>query len=273
MVKSALHFTQAGGRRVKRKQYEMQLRGLQAELCEMQDWVKATRQRVIIVFEGRDAAGKGGCIRALTERVSARTFRVVALPAPSDREKSQIYLQRYINHFPAAGEIVIFDRSWYNRAGVEKVMGFCTDEEYHRFLEECPSFENRMIIKNGIFLLKYWLEVSEEEQQKRFQDRIDDPVKQWKLSAIDMPARQRWYEYSRARDAMFEATDRDESPWHIVRSDDKRKARLNLISHVLHSIPYETVRRQRVILPERDMSDAYDDDLSMANRRWVDNRF
>lgn len=258
---------------MKRKHYEKELRELQGELCELQDWVKATGQRIIIVFEGRDAAGKGGCIRALTARVSSRTFRVVALPAPSDREKSQVYMQRYISHFPAAGEIVIFDRSWYNRAGVEKVMNFCTDEEYARFMDECPSFEKRMITNNGILFLKYWLEVSEEEQEQRFQDRIDDPVKQWKLSPIDMPSRQRWYEYSRARDAMFAATDRDETPWHVVRSDDKRTARLNLISHFLHSIPYETIPRKPGTLPERDMADAYDDDLTMGDRRWVDNRF
>ncbi len=258
---------------MKRKAYESELRRLQGELCEMQNWVKTTGQRVIIVFEGRDAAGKGGCIRALTARVSSRVFRVVALPKPSDREKSQIYMQRYINHFPAAGEIVIFDRSWYNRAGVERVMGFCTDEEYHRFLRECPNFERSMIVDNGVHLVKYWLEVSEEEQENRFRDRIEDPVKQWKLSPMDLPSRRKWFEYSRARDAMFAATDTPESPWNVVRSDDKRRARLNLISHLLEQLPYERSVREPVHLPERDMDHAYDDKASMEGRRYVAERF
>ena len=184
---------------MKRKHYEKELRALQEELCALQDWVKSTGQRVVVVFEGRDAAGKGGCIRALTERVSARVFRVFALPAPSDREKTQVYMQRYITHFPAAGEVVIFDRSWYNRAGVERVMGFCTEDEYRRFLDDCPSFEQSMIVDNGIYFFKYWLEVSEEEQERRFRARIHDPLKQWKLSPIDMPSRERWFDYSRAR--------------------------------------------------------------------------
>ncbi len=258
---------------MKRKVYEKELRKLQAELCKLQDWVKATGQRVIVVFEGRDAAGKGGCIRALTERVSARTFRVVALPAPSDREKTQVYMQRYIKHFPAGGEVVIFDRSWYNRAGVERVMGFCDESQYRRFLRECPGFEKSMIVDSGIHFFKYWLEVSEEVQEKRFQDRIEDPVKQWKLSPIDMPSRERWYDYSRARDDMFAATDRDVTPWHIVNSDDKRTARLNLISHMLDNLPYEAQHRYPVHLPERDMSDAYDDDESMRDRRWIPTLF
>jgi polyphosphate kinase len=196
----------------------------------VQEWVKATGERIIVVFEGRDAAGKGGTIRAMTERVSPRTFRVVALPAPSDREKSQIYMQRYLAHFPAAGEIVIFDRSWYNRAGVEHVMGFCTEAQHNRFLEMCPAFERSIIIDNGIRLFKYWLEVSNKEQKRRFEARIDDRMRQWKLSAMDLPSRERWYDYSRARDMMLEATDTDHAPWHIVRSDDKRRARLNVLS-------------------------------------------
>jgi len=254
---------------VKRKEYEKELRGLQAELCLLQDWVKKTGQRVIVVFEGRDAAGKGGCIRALTERVSARVFRVVALPAPSDREKTQVYMQRYITHFPAAGEVVIFDRSWYNRAGVERVMGFCTEAQHQRFLRECPNFEKSMIVDAGVYLFKYWLEVSEKEQKKRFQDRIDDPRKQWKLSSMDLPSRERWYEYSRARDEMLNATDCEETPWYIVDSDDKYEARLNLIRHLLSNLPYEAAPRPRVQLPERDLSYAYDDVASMNARRWI----
>ncbi len=258
---------------MKRKQYEKELRVLQEELCSLQDWIRETGKRVIVVFEGRDAAGKGGCIRALTERVSARVFRVYALPKPSDREKTQVYMQRYISLFPAAGEIAIFDRSWYNRAGVERVMGFCTEPEYRRFLEECPSLEKSMIVDDGIYLLKYWLEVSEEVQERRFRDRIHDPRKQWKLSSVDLPSRERWYEYSRARDDMLDATDTAHAPWHIVNSDDKRRARLNLLTHFLSSIPYGPSHRPPVALPERDMSDAYDDRASMANRRWVENVF
>lgn len=254
---------------MKRKHYEAELRKLQAELAALQEWVKETGQRVIIVFEGRDAAGKGGCIRALTERVSARVFRVFALPKPSDREKTQVYLQRYINLFPAAGEIVIFDRSWYNRAGVERVMGFCSDAEHQRFLEDCPSFEKGMIVDNGIHFFKYWLEVGEEEQEARFRDRIEDPVKQWKLSPIDLPSRARWYDYSRARDEMFDATDREATPWHVVNSDDKRRARLNLIRHFLDSMPYEAMPGDQPELPERDLSGAYDDQASMRDRRWI----
>src|SRR5690349_1877373 len=194
--------------RLKRKQYEKELSRLQAELCKLQDWIKYKGLRVILVFEGRDAAGKGGTIRAITDRVSPRVFRVVALPAPSDREKSQMYMQRYMQHFPAAGEIVIFDRSWYNRAGVERVMGFCTDEQYQRFLKICPDIE-RYIVEGGIILIKYWLEVSNEEQEQSFVARINDPLRQWKLSPMDLPSRSRWYDYSRARDAMLEATDTD----------------------------------------------------------------
>jgi polyphosphate kinase len=258
--------------KLKRKEYENVLRELQAELCSLQDWVKQTGQRIIVVFEGRDAAGKGGTIKAITERVSPRTFRLVALPAPSDREKSQMYVQRYLAHFPAAGEIVIFDRSWYNRAGVEYVMGFCTKEQHRRFLEICPAFEKH-IVDNGIRLIKYWLEVSNNEQKRRFEARIDDRVRQWKLSDMDLPSRERWYDYSRARDLMLEATDTDYAPWYIVRSDDKKRARLNLISHFLGLIPYEQPKRENIKLPSRDKKHAYDDEASIKDRRWIKEKF
>ena len=258
--------------KLKRKEYEEILRGLQGELCSLQDWVKQTGQRIIVVFEGRDAAGKGGTIKAITERVSPRTFRLVALPAPSDREKSQMYVQRYLAHFPAAGEIVIFDRSWYNRAGVEYVMGFCSKEQHRRFLEICPAFEKH-IVDNGIRLIKYWLEVSNKEQKRRFEARIDDRVRQWKLSDMDLPSRERWYDYSRARDLMLGATDTDYAPWYIVRSDDKKRARLNLISHFLGLIPYEQPKRENIKLPSRDKKRAYDDEASIKDRRWIKERF
>jgi polyphosphate kinase 2 len=258
--------------KLKRKEYEKALRGLQAELCSLQEWVKETGERIIVVFEGRDAAGKGGTIKAITERVSPRTFRLVALPAPSDREKSQMYVQRYLAHFPAAGEVVIFDRSWYNRAGVEYVMGFCTKDQHRRFLEICPEFE-KQIVDNGIRLIKYWLEVSNKEQKRRFEARIDDRVRQWKLSAMDLPSRERWYDYSRARDMMLEATDTDYAPWFIVRSDDKKRARLNLISHFLGLIPYEQPKRDKVKLPGRDKKDAYDDEATIKDRRWIEEKF
>jgi polyphosphate kinase 2 len=258
--------------KLKRKDYEKALRGLQAELCSLQDWVKETGERIILVFEGRDAAGKGGTIKAITERVSPRTFRLVALPAPSEREKSQMYVQRYLAHFPAAGEIVIFDRSWYNRAGVEYVMGFCTKEQHERFLEICPAFE-KYIVDNGIRLIKYWLEVSNKEQKRRFEARIDDRMRQWKLSNMDLPSRERWYDYSRARDLMLEATDTDYAPWYIVRSDDKKWARLNLISHFLGLIPYEQPKREDIKLPSRDKKHAYDDEASIKNRRWIGEKF
>ena len=258
--------------KLKRKDYEKALRGLQAELCSLQDWVKETGERIILVFEGRDAAGKGGTIKAITERVSPRTFRLVALPAPSEREKSQMYVQRYLAHFPAAGEIVIFDRSWYNRAGVEYVMGFCTKEQHERFLEICPAFE-KYIVDNGIRLVKYWLEVSNKEQKRRFEARIDDRMRQWKLSNMDLPSRERWYDYSRARDLMLGATDTDYAPWYIVRSDDKKWARLNLISHFLGLIPYEQPKREDIKLPSRDKKHAYDDEASIKNRRWIGEKF
>ena len=251
-----------------RKEYELQLRTLQVELCRLQAWVKHERKRVIIVFEGRDGAGKGGIIKAITERVSPRVFRVVALPAPSDREKSQMYIQRYMQHFPAAGEIVIFDRSWYNRAGVEHVMGFCTEEQHQRFLKLCPTVE-RFVTESGIQLLKYWLEVSSDEQERRFQARIEDPLRQWKLSPTDLPSRSRWFEYSRARDTMFDATDTEAAPWYIVRSDDKKRARLNCITHILKQIPYEAVPAEKVSLPNVSTKRAYDDQGSLKGRRFV----
>jgi polyphosphate kinase len=258
--------------KLKRKDYEKELRRLQAKLCLLQDWVKHEGLRVIIVLEGRDGAGKGGTIKAITERVSPRVFRVVALPAPSDREKSQIYLQRYLPHFPAAGEIVIFDRSWYNRAGVEYVMGFCTKEQHRNFLERCPTFEN-FVVSNGIHLIKYWLEVRNNEQARRFQARIDDPLRQWKLSPIDLPSRTRWYDYSRARDMMLAATDTDAAPWYIVRSDDKKRARLNCISHLLSLIPCENVRRPKIKLPERSKKHAYNDEATLLGRRFITEKY
>jgi polyphosphate kinase 2 len=258
--------------RMKRKDYEKELRKLQVELCKLQDWVKHKGLRVIVVFEGRDAAGKGGTIRAITERVSPRVFRVVALPAPSDREKSQMYFQRYMAHFPAAGEIVIFDRSWYNRAGVEYVMGFCNSRQHARFLELCPLIE-KYIVDGGIQLIKVWLEVSDEEQKLRFEARIDDPLRQWKLSPMDLPSRGKWYEYSKARDMMLEATDTEHSPWYILRSDDKRRARLNCISHLLSLIPYETVAREKIKLPKRSKKGEYDDQATIADRRFVAERY
>ena len=256
----------------KRKEYEKELRKLQSELCSLQDWVKATGERIIVIFEGRDAAGKGGTIRAMTERVSPRTFRLVALPAPSDREKSQMYVQRYLAHFPAAGEIVIYDRSWYNRAGVEHVMGFCTNEQHKQFLDICPKFEKH-VVDNGIRLIKYWLEVSNKEQKRRFEARIGDRLRQWKLSAMDLPSRERWYEYSRARDEMLKATDTDFAPWHIVRSDDKKRARLNVLSHFLGQIPYEAQKRDKIKLPVRDKKGAYDDEATIKDRRWIEEKF
>jgi polyphosphate kinase 2 len=253
---------------MKRDKYEKTLEKLQVELCHLQTWVKEQGLRVIIIFEGRDGAGKGGTIRALTERVSPRVFRVVALPAPSDREKSQMYLQRYVQHFPAKGEIVIFDRSWYNRAGVEHVMGFCTPDQYKRFLDLCPEFE-RYIIEGGITLLKVWLEVSPEEQRRRFEQRVKDPKRQWKLSPMDLPSLSRWYEYSRARDQMLKKTDTKISPWYIVPSDDKKGARLNTIAHVLKMIPYKHLPPKKVTLPARSKKDAYNDTKTIANRRFV----
>ena len=258
--------------KLKRKQYEKELRKLQTELCRLQEWVKLKGLKVIVVFEGRDAAGKGGTIKAITERVSPRVFRLVALPAPSDREKTQTYLQRYMQHFPAAGEVVIFDRSWYNRAGVERVMGFCSEKEYRRFLKNCPVVEN-YIVDGGIILVKFWMEVGKKEQQRRFEARIDDPLRQWKLSPMDVESWTRWYDYSRARDLMLEATDSKHAPWYIVPSDDKKRARLNCIAHLLSLIPYEEVPRKKVKLPKRSNQGKYDDQATLKGRKFVPQKY
>ena len=258
--------------RMKRKAYEKELRKLQVQLCHLQQWVKAKNLRAIILFEGRDTAGKGGTIKAITERVSPRVFRVVALPAPSDREKGQIFFQRYMLHFPAAGEIVIFDRSWYNRAGVEYVMGFCSPEEHKRFLALCPQIE-KYIVEAGIILIKVWLEVGMEEQEKRFAARVDDPLRQWKLSPMDVQSFDRWYDYSRARDMMFKATNSKHAPWYVIRSDDKRLARLNVISHILETIPYKKLSRDKVKLPKRTHKGRYDDQASLRRMKFVEERY
>ena len=258
--------------KLKRKVYEKELRKLQAELCYLQEWVKEAAARIIIVFEGRDAAGKGGTIKALTERVSPRVFRVMALPAPSNREKTQMYLQRYIQHFPAAGEVIVFDRSWYNRAGVERVMGFVSDSQYTRFLNLCPKIE-KYIIDSGVRLIKVWLEVGKEEQEKRFRARIEDPMRQWKFSAMDLPSFSRWYDYSRARDMMFKATDTKHAPWRLIRSNDKRRARLNAISHILKTIPYKKIARDKVKLPKRSDKGRYNDQASLRGMKFVEERY
>ena len=242
--------------KIGRKEYERELGRLHGELVQVQRWVQRTGAKICIVFEGRDGAGKGGTIKAITERVSPRVFRVVALPAPTEREKSQMYAQRYIPHLPAAGEIVIFDRSYYNRAGVERVMGLCTKEEAKDFLHAVPLVE-RAVVESGVLLLKYWLEVSLEEQSRRLQDRIDDPRKTWKLSPMDLKSYSRWYDYSRARDEMFAATDLDFAPWYVARSDDKRRGRLNVIAHMLSKIPYERTKREKIKLPEREKRGGY----------------
>jgi len=260
------------GEKMKRKDYEKELRKLQVELCHLQEWVKASGARVIIVFEGRDAAGKGGTIKALSERVSPRVFRVTALPAPSDREKTQLFLQRYIERFPAAGEVIIFDRSWYNRAGVEYVMGFATEEQHKRFLELCPEVE-QYIIDGGITLIKIWLEVGQEEQEKRFLKRISDPMRQWKLSPMDLESYRRWYDYSKARDLMLDATDSKHAPWHLVRSDDKRRGRLNCIAHILSSIPYKKIKQDKVELPKRSNKRQYDDLASLEGRHFAKEKY
>ena len=247
---------EAPPQKMKRAAYEAELAKLHGELVKVQFWAKHTGARIVVVFEGRDAAGKGGVIKRLTERVSPRTFRVVALPAPGKRERSQIHFQRYIEHFPAAGEIVIFDRSWYNRAGVERVMGFCTDEQYERFLRITPAWE-RDIIDSGLTLIKYWFEVSKEEQTRRFTQRLNDPRKLWKLSPMDLESHRRWYDYSRARDAMLAATDTPVAPWHVVNADDKKRARLNCIRHFLSLIPYTDTPRKEIELPKRQKADDY----------------
>lgn len=255
-------------KKLRTKEYNKEIRKLQVELCRLQEWVKHKGLRVIVVFEGRDGAGKGGTIKAITERVSPRVFRTVALPAPSDREKSQMYMQRYLAHFPAGGEVVIFDRSWYNRAGVEHVMGFCSKEQHREFLRLCPLVE-RQIVDSGVILLKYWLEVGDKEQERRFKARMTDPMRQWKLSPMDLPSRSKWYEYSRARDQMLKATDTKHAPWFIVRSDNKKEARLNCITHLLSRIPYKKVSRDKIKLPDRATKESYDDVASLKGRKFV----
>jgi polyphosphate kinase len=251
-------------KKLDRKDFEKHLAKLQAELVKLQIWVQHKKLKVVVIFEGRDAAGKGGVIKRITERVSPRVFRLVALPAPTEREKSQMYVQRYIQHLPAGGEVVIFDRSWYNRAGVERVMGFCNEDEVTHFLEMCPTWEHAMV-ENGIILIKYWFEVSQKEQTKRFLSRINDGRKVWKLSPMDLESHRRWYDYSRARDAMLLATDTPFAPWYIVNADDKRRARINCISHLLNLIPYERVKRTTVELPKRQKPHGY---AEPKNRRY-----
>ncbi len=231
-----------------KKFFEKELALLQEELVKLQEWIKYQGLKVVVIFEGRDAAGKGGVIKRITEPLNPRICRVVALGVPTEKEKSQWYFQRYSVHLPAAGEMVLFDRSWYNRAGVERVMGFCTDDEYYEFLRSCPAFEN-MLMRSGIILIKYWFSVSDKEQEKRFQDRINDPTKSWKISPMDVVSRQKWVEYSKAKDEMFAYTDTKESPWYVVEADDKRRARLNCISHLLSKIPYKKVPREKIVLP------------------------
>jgi len=242
--------------KMKNKEYEAELFKLQIELVKLQEWVKATGARIVIIFEGRDAAGKGGIIKRIMERVSPRVFRLVALPSPTDRQKTQLYAQRYIEQLPAGGEMVVFDRSWYNRAGVERVMGFCSGADYEKFLKGCPEFET-WLVHSGIILLKYWLDVSERVQHERFVARIEDPTKRWKLSPMDLESHRRWYDYSRARDAMLAATDTPIAPWHLVPSDDKKRARLNCISHILTSIPYKEIPYTPPKLPPRQKPKGY----------------
>jgi len=258
--------------RMKRKNYEKELRKLQVQLCHLQQWVREKQLRVIVLFEGRDAAGKGGTIKAITEKVSPRVFRVVALPAPSDREKTQMFIQRYMQFFPAGGEIVIFDRSWYNRAGVEYVMGFCTADEHRRFLSICPQIE-KYIVEGGIILIKIWLEVGMDEQEARFHARIDDPLRQWKLSPMDIESYKRWYDFSRARDMMLKATNSRHAPWHIIRSDDKRRARLNCIAHLLKAIPSRRISHDRVKLPKRSDKSRYNDQALPRGVKFVAERY
>ena len=258
--------------KLSRSDYESELKKLHIELVKLQEWVKHKGLKVCVVFEGRDGAGKGGTIKAITERVSPRVFRVVALPAPTEREKSQMYIQRYISYFPAAGEVIIFDRSWYNRAGVERVMQFCTEKEAKKFLEDAPMIE-RAMVDSGIVVLKYWLEVSQKEQTRRLEARISDGRKIWKLSPMDLQSYSRWYDYSRARDEMFAASDTAWAPWFVVNSDDKKRARLNIIHHLLSKISYEKAPREKVKLPERSSSGKYDDLETLADRHFVPEKF
>ena len=249
--------------------YFNELIGLQKELIKLQDWVVATGERIVVIFEGRDSAGKGGAIKRITQRLNPRVCRVAALPAPNDREKTQWYFQRYVAHLPAAGEIVLFDRSWYNRAGVERVMGFCSDAQYEEFFESVPEFE-RMLVRSGIRLIKYWFSISDDEQESRFMSRIYDPLKQWKLSPMDLESRRRWEDYTKAKEVMFERTHIPEARWWVVEGDDKKKARLNCIKHLLSQIPYEEIKREAVVLPEREHDDNYQrepiaDDMYIPN--------
>jgi polyphosphate kinase 2 len=254
--------------KLSRKDYEKKLAKLQTELCYLQDWVRESGARVIIVCEGRDTAGKGGLIKRIVERVSPRTFRVVALPAPSERERTKMFMQRYVEQFPAAGEIVIFDRSWYNRAGVERVMGYTKEKEVKRFLAAVPTFE-KWLIEAGVILIKLWLEVDQKEQDKRLEARIDDPMKQWKLSPMDLKSYTRWYEYSRARDEMFAATSTRAAPWYVLDSNDQKRSRLNGIKHILSLIPYERVKRDKVKLPKRSKKHHYKDDIDFHKAKRV----
>jgi polyphosphate kinase len=254
-----------------RKEFEKELEKLAVELVKLQLWVQQEGLKIIVVFEGRDAAGKGGVIKCITERVSPRVFRIVALPAPSERQKSQLYLQRYVEHFPAGGEIAIFDRSWYNRAGVERVMGFCSEKQVERFLQLCPLWERGMV-ESGIILIKYWFEVSQDEQTRRFESRIDDGRKIWKLSPMDLESHRRWYDYSRARDDMLEATDTPFAPWYIVDGNDKRRARLNCIAHFLSLISYEEIKRDKIKLPKRQKSKGYEEPRN-RNYKHVPQRY
>jgi len=244
------------GKKISNAKYEKDLTRLQIELVKMQEWIRATGYRVVVIFEGRDAAGKGGTIKRITEPLNPRIAQVVALPAPTEREKTQWYFQRYVAHLPAAGEMAIFDRSWYNRAGVEHVMGFCTSEEYHEFLRSCPEFE-RMLVRSGIQLIKYWFSVSDEEQERRFQKRLTDPTKRWKLSPMDLESRKRWIDYSRAKDEMFAYTDIKQAPWYVVDSDVKKHARLNCISHLVSMVPYADVTPEHIELEERPAQKGY----------------
>ena len=254
--------------KLSRKDYEKALLKLQTQLCYLQDWVRESGARVIVVLEGRDTAGKGGLIKRLTERVSPRTFRVVALSAPNDRDRTKLFLQRYVEHFPAGGEVVIFDRSWYNRAGVERVMGYTKEKDVERFLENVPKFE-RWLVESGIILIKLWLEVGKKEQERRFRQRVDDPVRQWKLSPMDIKSYSRWDDYSRARDAMFDATSHPFAPWFVLNSDDKKRARLNGIKHILSQIPYEKIKRDKVKLPKRSDKKSYKEKLNLHKVKLV----
>ena len=242
--------------RLTNKAYLEELARLQIELVKLQEWIRHAGLKIVVIFEGRDAAGKGGAIKRVTESLSPRIARVVALPAPTEREKTQWYFQRYVPHLPAAGEMVLFDRSWYNRAGVERVMGFCTDDEYAEFLRSCPEFE-RMLVRSGILIVKYWFSVSDAEQERRFQGRIDDPTKRWKLSPMDLQSRARWVEYSKAKDEMFRHTDIKQAPWYVVNADNKKRARLNVIRHLLSLVPYRDLTPEAIVLPPREPDSGY----------------